>query len=172
MGDLISDFLVAPSADTYLAVRSRIVNDESYEPYSMDFALAVQCLEEGNDEGAYEILTSAMPNFMLSPRVHMVLAAIQEREGNTENAEFERYFASACCQGILDTGDGTEESPYVVMRTSDEHDVIGYLEKTFESQALIEVGDRNYDLITCGDGTEYWFDVTDLLNRQSAQSEE
>jgi len=74
-------------------------------------------------------------------------------------------------QGILSTGDGTKQHPYVVTRTSDEYDVLQFLGKELESQSLLEEEDRQYDLLRCKDGSEMWFDVTDPLGRLGDQLE-
>ena len=73
--------------------------------------------------------------------------------------------AATCCEGILATGDGTKEKPYLVTRTSDEYDILQYLDKQFGGQALVSDGDRNFDVMTCSDGTELWFDITDPFKK-------
>lgn len=76
---------------------------------------------------------------------------------------------NACIEGILASGDGSQERPFVVTRTSDEHDVIDYLAKQPKRQSLTHNGSSHLDLIECTDGTEYWFDITDAY-KQLARS--
>ena len=112
-------------------------------------------------EEATERLAQAMPNLLLSPRAHMVFAFIADKTGDEKTAEVEQLVAAACCEGILATGDGTKANPYLVVRTSDERDVMHYLDRQFKQQSLVEDGDRHLDLIECEDGSEMWFDITD-----------
>ena len=110
-----------------------------------------------------------MPNLLLSPRAHLCAAMIAESEGDEERRRMEGAVAYACVQGILSTGDGTKQRPYVVTRTSDEYDVLQFLGKELESQSLLEEEDRHYDQLRCKDGSEMWFDVTDPLGRLGNQ---
>jgi hypothetical protein len=124
-----------------------------------------ELLDQGRYGDARTRLSESMPNLLLSPRAHLVLALIAEKTGDEKGSQMERYIASSCAEGILATGDGSKGSPYVVLRTSDEHDVVQYLGKEFTRQALINEEARHYDVITCADGSELWFDITIPYNR-------
>jgi hypothetical protein len=71
---------------------------------------------------------------------------------------------------ILATGDGSEAHPYSVLHAKDETDIIIRLEKRLARQQLRIYGDRYYDLMVCEDGSQVWFDVTDLMQMNSDPS--
>ena len=77
----------------------------------------------------------------------------------------EAFVAATCCEGILTTGEGSKSQPYLVLRTSDEHDIVRYLDKKFAGQALVHDGDRHLDHVRCDDDFEIWFDITDAYNK-------
>jgi hypothetical protein len=77
-----------------------------------------------------------------------------------------------CIEGILSTGDGIQEHPYVVTRISDEYDILLALEKEMESQALCEINNLHCDVMTLADGEEIVFDITDCYAKLSGQFDE
>jgi hypothetical protein len=85
---------------------------------------------------------------------------IAKRSNDEKAARMDGYIGVACCKGIVATGDGTKRRPYLVTRISDEYDVVRYLGKQPARQALTGIGDRHFDVITCTDGSEIWFDIT------------
>jgi len=169
MRELLLAFLQSPSRDTYLAVRGALISSPDYEPYSRDILDVADRIEEERFIDADELLRASMPNLLLSPRAHLYGAMIAEQAGDEERRRMEGAVAYACVQGILATGDGTKQHPYVVTRTSDEYDVMQFLEKEIEGQSLHEEGGRHYDLLRSKDGSEMWFDVTDPYRRLGDQ---
>lgn len=165
MRELFFEFVKAPSRNTYLAIHEAVVSSEQYNPYSQEMSSIQDLLDEERYEDARRSLSEAMPNLLLSPRAHMLMGFIAEKTGDADGSQLERYFASACAEGILATGQGSKESPYVVLRTSDEHDVVQYLGKEFVSQALINEEPQHYDVITCADDSEFWFDISIPYNK-------
>jgi len=169
MRELFLAFLQSPSRDTYLAVRSALISGPAYDPYARDILDVVELIEQERFIDADELLRAAMPNLLLSPRAHLCAAMIAEEAGDEERRRMEGAVAYACVQGILSTGDGTKQHPYVVTRTSDEYDVLQFLDKELGGQSLCEEGDRHYDLLRCKDGSEMWFDVTDPYGKLGDQ---
>jgi hypothetical protein len=170
--ELFAQFLEAPGAETFQAVRSAVVASEAYEPYSRELDAANECIKAGKWEDARERLLDAMPNLLLSPTAHLMISYVADKLGDEKSRDFEGYIAHCCMEGILSTGDGSADHPYLVMRTGDEYDVLRYLEKEMQSQSLIESGDRHLDRLVCADGSEYWFDITDAYDHLAAQFEE
>ena len=164
MDDLFRRFLESPNRESYMAVRSALVSSEYYDPYSRETDAIEDLLEAGKLEAARERIFAAMPNLLLSPSVHFMLSFIAQSSQHQERAKLEEFIAVACCEGILSTGEGTKSEPYVVVRISDEYDILRYLGRQFRSQALIHDGDSHFDLLEC-DGSELWFDITDAFNR-------
>jgi hypothetical protein len=165
MRDLFFQFVKSPNRDTYLALHEAVSSSEQYNPYSDEMSSIHELLDQGRYADARTRLSESMPNLLLSPRTHLFLALIAEKTGDEKGAQMERYIAAACAEGILATGAGSKGSPYLVLRTSDEHDVVQYLGKEFARQALINDAARHYDVMTCADGSELWFDITLPYNK-------
>ncbi|MEX0702048.1 MAG: DUF4919 domain-containing protein [Planctomycetales bacterium] len=158
-------FLQSPNRENFLAIRERIVESDVYDPYSAELMHAHTLIDQGRWQEARTLLTEAMPNLLLSPRAHSMLCFVVRELGDAQGADAHRMIAAACCEGIASTGNGTRDAPYLVLRTTDEYDIVQYFEKSVASQALIQEGDRTFDLIECEDGTTFWFDVTDPFER-------
>lgn len=161
--ELIVALITEPSADNYRVLHAAVVSHPDYAPYDDVLEQASELLEgEAQTLEALEMLQEAMPNLLLSPRAHMLKAYIHRTRGEADAEEMEILFASACVRGILATGNGSELRPYLVTRTSDEHDVAQALERTLEEQRSIERNDRSFDVWET-DAEPLWFDVTDAL---------
>jgi len=159
-------FIGSPNRDKYLAIREEIIVSEQYDPYSSDLDHANALLNAGEYREARESISGSMPNLLLSPSAHYLLSLIAGKLNDQKSAELEGAIASSCVKGILATGDGSHEKPYIVVRMSDEYDVAHCLGKQNTEQSLISDGDKCYDLLRCGDGSELWFEITDVLRRR------
>ena len=170
LDQLFASFLESRDVETFLAIRQRIIAADAYEPYSDEFITAEQLIDLYSLDEAREALEGSMPNLLLSPRAHRLLAEIDLEAGDVQAAEGQRMMAEACIDGILTTGDGSEQRPYLILRTSDEYDVLTHLGKRSEMQSLIVKDEKHLDLIACTDGSEVWFDVTDAFARLTESS--
>lgn len=160
-----------PTGENYLAARKTLSETAAYRPYCMDLQKAVDLLRADRMAEAHDLLFGALPNLLLSPRAHLFLADIAERFKDDERAALEAGIAFSCCLGIIGSGDGTQARPYFVLRVEDEYDVLHYLEKSMVQQRLVAHGERHFDIITCEDNSEIWFDVTDLRKIGESQVE-
>jgi len=158
-------FLASPDRHSYLCIRGLVVASGQYNPYSDEPEKVDQLLQDGQLEEARSTISEALPNLLLSPRAHLVLAVIAEKTGDKEAAQAERLIARICAEGILASGSGSRAEPYPVVRTSDEYDVLSYLGKELKLQELVHDGGRHLDVMRCEDGSEIWFDVTDAFDR-------
>ena len=164
MRDAFLAFLEDPSPERFRDLRGRVVRHPDYNPYGGD----LDRLEEAYDAGLYaevgERFAGSTVNLLMSPRAHMVLSLAARNLGNEEGFEAEKFISFRCLDGILGTGDGTRSHPYAITRLSDEYDVLMMLDRTLEQQQLIHGDDgRSYDVLTSTDGSEYWFDITDVF---------
>lgn len=167
MRENLIEFIQSPNRETYLAFREKVIASEEYAPYSNEFDEAGELFEQQKLAEARDTLKKAMVNLILSPRAHQLLGFLCYKLGDERAAQMESMIGQACLQGILATGDGSRKSPYVVLRTTDEYDVIGHFEKQLKQQSLVGDGDLHLDLIECTDGSEYWFDITAAYNHLS-----
>lgn len=160
MRDAFIDLLKAPTAENYLAVSKRISEHPSYEPYDNGLENMNSLLAVGDHKGAIAKFGDLMPNWLLSPGIHMLQAVAYKRTGREKEFEVEMQIAFTLITAILATGDGSQARPYTVNRTRDEYDVLMHLKKEPAGQALHQKDGRHYDSISCDDGTEIWFDIT------------
>ena len=105
-----------------------------------------------------------MPIWSLSPRFHYLVGISALESGDTASAEREKQLSRACLLGLTTTGEGTEKQPFIVTYLSDEYDLLRWMEVEAHQQQVIDVADRRLDLLRDQLGTEYWFDVTDVIN--------
>lgn len=158
-------FIESPNRESYQVIRDLILAFPGYDPYSDDLNEMLDLLAEGKFVEVQQGISRGMPNLLLSPRAHMLAAIAAEKTGEDQAAEVEKYIAQACVKGILTTGDGTHEHPYQVVRTSDEYDVLQFLELDPAGQALQENGERHFDVISTRQGQEIVFDITDAYSK-------
>lgn len=167
MREQLIQFIQSPDRDTYLTFRAKLIAVDGFDPYSDEILLADELYEKQKIHEARDTIQNAMRNLMLSPRAHQMLAFLHRKLGDEHAAQMEMLIGQACIEGILASGDGSTNNPYIVVRTSDEYDVIESLGKQFKQQALTHKDDKHFDLIECTDGSEYWFDITDAYNQLS-----
>jgi hypothetical protein len=171
MKDVFFDFLQNPGRESYLKIRDLVVAHPSYNAYARDLdELAKLYGEERYDEMEAQ-KDRALPNYLLSPRLHLLAGLAARKRGDERAAEMEFFICSMCLEGILSTGDGSEERPYLVLRTTDEYDVLQHLDKTLDMQELMHKGERSYDVMNCQDGSVLWFDITDAFATLARQME-
>lgn len=154
-------FLEDPSTENFRAAQRALIDSEEYEPYSNELESVEELVDQERWIDAEEAFRAAMPNLLLSPRAHLVAGMLAEHAEEADRAEFERAIAGLCARAIVETGEGTCERPYIVTRTTDVYDVLGFLGKRPTGQALVGDGNgRHFDQMTLEDGTELWFDIT------------
>lgn len=169
MSEPFFEFLREPNRESFLAARRAVLEDPSYQPYSTDLEDLDALIEQEDYQGVLDRMPQLVPNLVLSPRLHLMLAYTQRRLGNTDAADMEGAIARTCADGILMTGKGTAENPWLVLRTSDEYDVLMFIDKKMERQALVRKDGKALDRLMCEDGSEVWFDVTDAMGALNKQ---
>ncbi len=163
MADLLIDFLERPTEESFVRLRAAVLSEPVYDFGAQDDADLAKLMEDGEFAAAAAMRSQLMPNWLLSPRVHQMLASAAESIGDKETAQSERYFARASLRGLLLSGDGAPERPYLVTHVADEYDLLATLDKAALTQRIVNTGSGSFDVITCRDGSEVWFDVTSGL---------
>lgn len=159
MSPTIARFLDEPTGPHFQAAWRSVTKTGR----KVDFPRLTALLADG---GAHEVLEelSSLPLWLrLSPRVHDLAARAAELTAQSDDAEVERYLFSRCAAGILASGDGCPDSPYLAVQAADEAVILAILGREPLSQAVIEARDRILDVVICRDGGEVCFDVTHLL---------
>ena len=163
MQELFVAFLTNPTPESFRALRAVVVNSPNYDGYSQDLSDMERALDEKRFADVKDVFARAQPNLLLSPRAHLLLSQALKEEGNEKASDLERFICFRCADGVTNTGDGTRARPLVVLRTSDEYDVLNVQGKRFAGQHLVHEGGKSYDRVVCADGSELWFDVTDMM---------
>jgi len=157
-------YLQHPDLENFLSLRNALLAHPAFNPYSRELYRVDQLLKDQKAADAEEVLrTSMTPNHLISPAAHLKLSLAYQQMGREEEAQRERAIGMRCLEGILYTGDGSRENPFLVTRTSDEYDVVLAQKHQFAQQSLIREGPRYLDRITTTDGSEFYFDVTEIF---------
>ena len=162
---LFIDFLKSPTKERYVAVYQALTTGQEYNPYGDDLKEIKRLIGKKHYEEARQKLKTAWPSLLLSPSAHQCAATVARTLGDEATADKERQIAEKCLQGILATGDGSRERPYLVSRVSDEYDLIRHLNKRSTTQGLSLDGQRSYDVLNLDDGSQMWFDISAVFAR-------
>ncbi len=159
-----SRFVAKPTFQRYCEVRQLVLSAPDYDPY-FSVLESIEVAFEAEDFSAVLAACDACgPSCCLSPRIHVLTGISAEETGDSARARQERRQAQACLRALRDGGDGTAEDPFLVTFLSDEYDLLRSLQAAkVLGQRLVEGPAGPCDVICCDDGSEYWFDVTDLL---------
>ncbi len=156
-----------PTPEKFLALRAVVAQSPDYKPGDDNRIEAEELLDRNELDAALRLLMNDMPNAFLTPRFHFLAAMASDNLGDAQKAHLESLVGSVLLRGILDSGDGSPERPYLVSRVTDEYDVLGQLGKNLKTQSLIQKEHGVFDLMECDDGTELWFDVSMIFTRQN-----
>jgi hypothetical protein len=159
----LAAFVEQPCKETFLAARDALLGQSLLPLLASEIAELDRLLADQQLEALLDRLDTLPPSKVLSPRIHFLAAEAAEALGRASDVELERSLFVLTLQGLLATGDGTRENPYVVTHPTDEYDVLATLGLRSAGQSLTERNGRLYDIQLCEDGCELWFDVTDLL---------
>ena len=164
--DLFSSFLDEPNRERFEAVQAAVVASADYQPYGEAMPRLEARIAAGDFHGALELSAGLAVNYLLCPRYHFLLATAAQHVGDRERAGIATFAGRQCVAGILATGEGSMESPYLVTHFHDEYDVLQWLNKsTFRKQELVHWGSMSLDCLGFADGSELWFDVSRLFRR-------
>jgi hypothetical protein len=166
----LTAFVEQPSKATYLAARDAVLRESPLPIVATDLADLEQLLDQEEHEAVLDRIDALPVSKVLAPRVHYLAAEAAEALRDSSTVELERSLFVLTLQGLLATGDGTRNNPYIVCHASDEYDVLIALGREPAGQALAEYDDRLFDVLTCDDGREVWFDVTAILRRPAQRS--
>ncbi|HUE74414.1 MAG TPA: hypothetical protein VMP01_26260 [Pirellulaceae bacterium] len=152
-------FAIAPSQTTFLAAFQALSRSSGCLAV-IDVALLAELAEAGDHAAFAAVLAELPPIVALSPAVHALAAQSARTAGDAEDAELEEFLLEACLAGILDSGDGSPDSPYFVVCTADERHICQALGLEPGPQALINRSGTALDVVQCLDGTDVWFDLS------------
>jgi hypothetical protein len=161
--DAMIAFLNSRSDESFEALRQAYLRSSDYRPYDSRVESVYPLIDEQKFDQAFAQLQRMLPNLFLTPRARSLAAFLYEKLGREDAARREGIISQNLIVALSRTGDGTSERPYRVTRTEDEYDLLRYLGKEYVTQALVKDAMSSFDVLTCGDGTQVWFDVTPLI---------
>jgi hypothetical protein len=165
----LTAFVERPSRETYLAVRDAVLREAPLPIVAADLAELDRLLDQEEYDAVLDRIDALPVSKVLAPRVHYLAAEAAAGRRDAEAIELERSLFVLTLQGLLATGDGTRDNPYIVCHATDEYDVLAALGREAARQSLVGLGSKLFDVLTCDDGREVWFDVTAILTRPTAR---
>lgn len=101
----------------------------------------------------------------LDARTHVMKAYAAEQLGDAATAQRERAVAARIVQSVADSGEGTEESPFVVVTVAEEYAFLGMNGLERRRQRLGRCGERPCDVVEAvnpdtGETRTFYFDVS------------
>ncbi len=168
----LNRYLKEPEPRQFLELRNIYLNSSIYSPYGNYKDAAYPLLDNEQYPEALEYLRSVLPGWILNPGVHRVLAYAYHKLSRLNEEALESDLAKLLLHGLLSTGDGTEQRPYLVLYVEDEYEILETLGSRSRLQQLIVREACSFDLQTCEDGKAVWFDVTDMRARLARQMDE
>ncbi len=164
----LHEYAAEQNAAAYEKLRQALIDSPDYQPYKGGLDGVRSLLNAGDFETALRQLVPLMSNYLLSPEAHLLNYFLLHKLGLDDEAQSGAAFHRLMLEGLLSTGDGSRERPYKVTHVSDEYDVLESFGKEMGTQLLIPEPEHVYDKLICRDGTEYWFEITDLVARQKS----
>lgn len=159
-------YVAEPSADLLLSLRQQIFARADYLPYSPIWQQLDQMVSQGQFTQLLDVAPTLKDWAFLSPRWHFWQGVAALETGDAAEAGYRRQVMQACLKGLLESGDGTDDQPYLVTYPTDAYDLLRVLGEVSESQELMERPDGRWcDVMTAASGEQYWFDVSEMFAR-------
>jgi hypothetical protein len=153
-------FLRERTLARYLAARDAMLTSPYYDPNSTILPDAFRLLSRGHFHEVLSVASRAMGNWLLNPGIHFVASQAFRELGDEDRAEREAETGRALLGGLLMTGDGSPEHPYLVLRVADEYDILASMGLRCRAHQVAYRNGRAFDALACDDGRDVWFDVT------------
>lgn len=158
----LQTFLESPTARNYRLVRETLLDEVGLPPVS-ELAEIAALSAAGRHAEVLDRVADLLPRWSLSPRIHFYAALSADHLGEAETAEIERFVFQSCLEGVLATGDGSPEAPFLITHTSDEYDVLTALGYEPRSQKMVDRNGLVCDVVECRNDEEVWFELTGLV---------
>lgn len=122
--DLVTAYLENQDREHLDRLRAAVVGSSTFDPDLNLLAAVTPHMEAGRHREVVDVVTAKMPGAALNPMAHLALSAAYEALGEEQAAKRESVMAKIAVSSVLTTGDGSEESPWSVLRVADEYDVM------------------------------------------------
>ncbi len=164
--DAFGVYLQKRTLESFLAARAVLLALPSYDPWSRELPELDGLLDAQDWHAMRRRAMAVIDNWMLTPYIHEALALAHQKLGDEKLCALETELYSACARGILMTGDGTEERPYLVVRPDDAYGALLFEDRKWVNEREVSRAGRTLRGLTCEDGAERWFDLSDAQARR------
>jgi len=152
------------SPESFLALRRAVAESPGFDPDSSDLHEADDLLAQGRIAEGHAALRALMPGWLLTPRVHRMASYVYFRKDQLRSASRQILMGDVIGQGILGTGTGEKERPYLILHAIDAWDVLTQRGQVPQSYRAVDGAGPTYLFVwNCTDGTEVWFDTAAAL---------
>ncbi|HLQ80530.1 MAG TPA: hypothetical protein VK122_05505 [Brachybacterium sp.] len=160
--DIMEAYLLDPTPAHRNALRAAVIASPGYDPMvSLAQVLAGPTRASGTPEEAaragVDAIWAQMPGLFLSPQAHARLARGYRTLGQDTDADREEKLAVLAFDSIRAGRDGSEQSPFEVLRVADEYDVLSSSGLRSTGQELRPTDYGEADVHTLAGGGELWF---------------
>lgn len=157
--EVVAAFLEEPTPPALAELREQIQADPAYSTTGATLADAASLLDGGRSAEAVTLLARQRRANFLSPRGHLLFSRALTAQGRSALAELEEELAGIALETLLDSGSGERSRPFVVLRISDEYDVLARLGFRHARQGVTVDGSRVLDVFEGEDGSSLWFEL-------------
>lgn len=155
----VRTYFADPSPTTAAALRAEIMASPGYDP-RVDIPQRVAAAREaGQHAEVVAQVRALLPGIFLSATAHAHLAEAYAALGQETEAERERALVRRSLALVFESGDGSQERPWQVLRISDEYDAVAARGRSVAGQELRHVDGRAFDILTLDDGQQTWFEL-------------
>lgn len=155
--DLVTAYLENQDLENLARLRGAVAGSASFDPDLELMSELGPLMEQGRHQEIVDAVTAKMPGAALNPTAHLAMSAALEALGDERAAKRESIMAKVAVSSVLATGDGSEESPWSVLRVADEYDIMRAKGVTPSGQSAQSRDGRMVDRHVTTDGGEVWF---------------
>lgn len=152
----ISDYVAQPTDEHLTALRTAIRSAPNFDVNANPVGDTQQWRSTQDHQRIVDHLTSRMPGLLLNPQAHGMLATALRNLGEGKRGDGQVKLAQIALRSILDSGDGSRERPWQVLRVADEYGVLLSMDRVSARQASLGGG---VDEHTCDDGSVVYFHI-------------
>lgn len=166
MQDLLQKFFAHPGPRNYLRVRERLLSRRRGRARPMQLVNLVELFKGGSYQQVRRAIDEMMPAWALSPAVYWLGACAARELDDACEAEVDRFAYHACIQGIMATGAGSEDRPFLITYSSDIDEVL-YQMKRVRQRLELQRGKRGLcDVAWCPSGEPFWFSLGEGIRHE------
>lgn len=161
----IRKFFDSPTIGEFEKLQQQVLESNDYDPSATQLQQTEISLATQSPTHALQALSELSDDYLICPRFHYVEARIREILGEVAEMRESIERLRACIRAIVETGDGSQESPFKITFLTDADDVVLSMGERKRCQQPVLRNGKQLDVITAHSGVEFWFDVTKLAQR-------